>query len=428
MRARWVFAVLFAWCSGVQAATRDPFTEFAADWGGLRTFLRDHGVDIRVNYVSETVTNAHGGDRELWRYADQWSFATALDLDRFFGLNQAQFKITITDRNGRNLSKDAHLGSLLEVQEIWGRGQTWRWTQFFYDQKYLGGVLDWKIGRLPGGEDFADFSCEFLNLALCGNAPGNIAVNYWYNWPVSQWATRLKASLQGLGYVEIGAFEFNPRYLQTQNGLDLGEPGGATGVLVPVEIAWQPVFAGRLRGSYKFGGWYNSSRAPDAVDNTNRQPRLLDGGEPYEHNGEYGEYVNFLQQLTTAAPGDSTRGVTAFFNATFADERTSTLDSQVALGLAYIGPFASRPADSIGTAAARTHVNRRVAAAEALFNVTARVPVPIQGSEYVAEIFYSAQVGTWLQLRPDIQYVHQPGGAAHAPDDLIVGLRLSLVL
>ena len=411
------------------ASVRDPLMEFAEDWGGLRTFLYEHGVDIRVNYVSETATNARGGDRELWRYADQWSFSTALDLERFFGFQQAQFKITVTDRNGRNLSPDAHLGSLQEVQEIWGRGQTWHWTQFYYNQQYLGGMLDWKIGRLPGGEDFADFSCEFLNLALCGNPPGNIALSYWYNWPVSQWATRLKASLKGFGYVEIGVFESNPRYLLTRNGLDLSEPGGATGVLVPFEIVWQPVFDGlRLTGTYKFGGWYNSSRAPDAVDNTNRQPRLLDGGQPYEHNGEYGEYVNFAQQLTAASPGESKRGLGAFFNATFADKRTATLDSQIALGLLYTGPFASRPEDAVGTAAGRTHVNGRIAAAEALFNVTARTPVPVQGAELVTEIFYSAQIATWLQLRPDIQYVHRPGGVAHTTGDVIVGLRLSLVL
>jgi porin len=98
------------------------------------------------------------------------------------------------------------------------------------------------------------------------------------------------------------------------------------------------------------------------------------------------------------------------------------------LGLLYTGPFASRPADAVGTAAGRTHVNSRIAAAEALLNLTARTPVPVQGAEFVTEVFYSAQIATWLQLRPDIQYIYQPGGVAHVTDDVVVGLRLSLIL
>jgi porin len=393
-------------CSGPACAdVRNPFTDLALEWGGLRSYLRDRGIDVRVGYVSETVTNVQGGDEELWRYADQWTFATALDLEKLLGWDQAQFKITITDRNGRNLSSDAHLGSLQEVQEIYGRGQTWHWTQFSFNQKYLDGRLDWKIGRLVGGEDFADFSCEFVNLALCGPPPGNMAVNYWYNWPVSQWATRLKASLKGFGYVQAGVYEANPQYLLTRAGLNLGDPGHATGVLVPVEIGWTPVFRDGLGGIYKFGGWYNSSRTTDPVDG-----RL--------HDGEYGEYVNFLQRLTAPAGPASKRGLSAFLNSTSADRRTSILDNQSALGLIYIGPTSSREHDVIGIALGRTHVNPRIA----------RNLSPARGSEWVGEIFYGVAIDRWLELRPDIQYVYQPGGISRATDDVIVGLRLSVSL
>jgi porin len=253
-------------------------------------------------------------------------------------------------------------------------------------------------------------------------------VNYWYNWPVSQWATRLRASFKGFGYLELGVFEANSSYLPTRNALSLGDPGGATGMLLPFEIGWRPVFGGRLAGSYEFGGWYNSSRAPDAVDNTNRRSLLLEGGKPYEHNGEYGEYVSFVQQLTTVSSGRSACGLSAFFKATFADRRTSRIDSQVALGLLFTRPFVSRPDDEIGVGFARTHINSRIADAETLLDETVRAPVPVQGSEYVGDIFYSVRAAAWLELRPDLQYVHQPGGVAHTTDDVVVGVRLSVSL
>ena len=50
-----------------------------------------------------------------------------------------------------------------------------------------------------------------MNLTFCGAPPGNLVGSYWYNWPVSQWATEVKVSLKGLGYVQIGAFDVNSR-------------------------------------------------------------------------------------------------------------------------------------------------------------------------------------------------------------------------
>ena len=63
LRLQWT-AVLITCCSGAQAAVRDPFIELAIEWGGLRSFLREKGVDIRIGYVSETATDVQGGDRE----------------------------------------------------------------------------------------------------------------------------------------------------------------------------------------------------------------------------------------------------------------------------------------------------------------------------------------------------------------------------
>lgn len=415
-------------CSGAsRAGAPQPFgDDLTLDWDGFRTALRDKGFDFRVGYVSETATNVRGGDRELWRYADQWTFAATLDLQTLIGIGDAQFQITITDRNGRNLSNDAKLGSLEAVQEIYGRGQTWHWTEFWYDQQYLEGMLDWKIGRFSEGNDFAAFSCEFVNLTFCGAAPGNIAIRYWYNWPVSQWGARLMATFTHFGYVQLGAFEVNPNYLLTRNGLNLGDPDGGTGVVAPVEVGWLPRFSATLDGSYKFGAWYNSSRAADVVNNTMAQPLALAGSQPLMHNGEYGAYINFLQRLNVAPIAGSNKWIGAFLNATFADRRTSTIDNQIAVGIFYTGPIPSRPADDIGIAVGRTHVNSRITAIEAMNIAALPDPPGVQHSEYVGEIYYRVHSAGWLALRPDVQYLHEPGGIAQKKDDVIAGLKLSI--
>ena len=61
------------------------------------------------------------------------------------------------------MSDDAGLGTLQQVREVFGRGQTLRLTQFWYDQKFIDGVADWKTGRITF-EDFASFSCDFQKL------------------------------------------------------------------------------------------------------------------------------------------------------------------------------------------------------------------------------------------------------------------------
>lgn len=410
----------------VQAGAPPPFSDdLFPDWDGLRNGLRNDGIDLRVGYTSETATNVQGGDKELWRYADQWTFAATLDLKRLLGIDEAQFRIAVTDRNGRDLSADAHLDDLQQVQEVYGSNETWYWTQFWYDQKYLDGKLDWKIGRLTEGEDFAAFSCEFLNFTFCGAAPGNVVGSSWYNWPVSQWATRVKVNL-GFGYIQVGAFEVNPNYLLTRYALDLGDPHGATGVLAPFEVGWLPTFGKGLEGSYKVGAWYNSSKARDVVENTNGQPLALDGGVPPTRHGEYGAYFNFLQRLTGSLTGNSARGIRFFLNGVYADRRTSTLDTQIAAGVLYSGPIAWRPDDEVGLAIGRTHVNSRVAAVETLQNAVGQSPVGVQNAEYVGELFYKIQATGWLALRPDIQYVHDPDGIAKNTDDLVVGLRISV--
>jgi porin len=407
-----------AWAGAEQPFSQDLFL----DWNGVRSMLYDEGIDFRLGYVSETATNVQGGDRELWRYTDQWTFASTFDLQKLFGLNQALFKFTITDRDGQNLSQV--VPTLQQVQEVYGRGQTWRFTQFYYQQKFLDGAFDLKAGRLPVGEDFESFSCQFQNLTFCGAPAGNMVGNYWYNWPVSQWAIRLKGQIPGFGYLALGAYEINPSYLLTRYALDMGSPPGATGVMVPFEIGWQPNFGANLDGTYKFGGWYNSSTEADVIDNTNGLPLAIDGGTPLMRHGAYGAYVNFLQRVVSSG---GTQGLSLFFNVTYADRRTATLDNQYAAGLFYTGPLASRPADEVGFAIGRTHVNSRLTNLETtLQNNLALDPVGVQTSEWVSELYYNVHPAPWIDIRPNVQYVRHPNGVVEDEDDVFIGLKLAI--
>jgi porin len=415
--------------SGTAIADDAPKPHLTGDWGGVRSDLEKSGVDFELNYTSEIAYNATGGSKNAVRYTDQWAFSGSFDLERLLNIHDAEVQLTITDRNGRNLSDDAHLGTLQQVQEVFGRGQTWRLTQFWYDQKYFSRSLDWKIGRLTMGEDFAAFSCQFQNLTFCGSQPGNIVGDYWFNWPVSQWASRLKYNIDdGAGYFQVGAYQVNPGFLDNDPEAVLpGSPSGTTGVLIPVELAWSPqVGEDRLPGSYKIGVWYDTSTANDVFEDINGDPAVLTGLPFERRHGRYGFYVNLQQQVMRFDEDDASRGLTLFLNATVADHRTATTDNQIAFGAICKGAFDVRPKDEIALAVGRTHVNSRVADGERLQNGAGLGPVDVQDSEYAVELYYGLQATDWLMARPNLQFVHDPGGTSHNKDVLVIGLKTSI--
>ena len=397
-------------------------------WGGARTKLEKSGVNLGVDYTAETAYNAAGGSKDLVDYTDQWAFTGDFDLDRLLALHDAEFKLAITKRNGQNLSDDADLGTLQQVQEVFGRGQTWRLTQLWYDQKYFSKFVDWKIGRLTAGEDFASFDCAFQNLTFCGSQPGNLVGDYWFNWPVSQWATRLKFNFAGDISFQAGAYETNPHFLNTTDAMLPLFPSGATGVRVPVELGWSPHLGkDQLTGSYKIGAWYDSSTADDVFDDKNHDPAVVTGLSPARRHGRYGVYANFEQQVLRFDANDASRGLSFFLNGTFADKRTATLDNQVAVGLVTTGLFDARPDDEIGFAVGRTHVNENVAHGERLQNEDAPgSPVDVQHSEYALELYYGLQATGWFMARPNIQFIADPGGTSHNKDVVVIGLKTDL--
>ena len=188
------------------------------DWNGQRIALQQKGYDFSLGYTGEVATlldsdhySSHGTE-----YADQFAIGVHFDLNRILGWQDTEAQITVTERNGRSLSNSSAAlnGHLSSVQEVWGRGQTWRLMDFWIKKKFLEQKLDLKVGRFGEGEDFNSFDCDFQNLALCGSQVGNWVGDQWYNWPVSQWAARAKYNFTPDVYAQVGAYEYNPENLE----------------------------------------------------------------------------------------------------------------------------------------------------------------------------------------------------------------------
>ncbi len=352
------------------------------------------------------------------------------DLQKIIGLPGGSFGITLVDRWGGNLAADAGIPALQLLNEVYGRGNIVRLEEFAYKQKLFDDRVELTLGRLAFGDEFFSFSCDFINLTFCGAPPGNIVGDYIYNWPISQWAAIGRLNLRPDVYLKAAVYDSNPAYLDTTPNIALlpSFPAESQGVIVPVELGWKPKF-GALAGDYTFGGWYNSSAAPNVATSLNGQPISVSGLPGVPGHGRYGFSLLLQQQLThNSASADPKSGVYAFFNATFADRRTSEQYSQIALGLFQQGVGPSRPKDGFGVALGTTEVNPSIAYGQTWANALGVGPGYVQHNEYATEAWYGWQATGWMNLKFDAQYVICPGGYT-APTNrnaFVLGLRTTV--
>jgi porin len=259
-----------------------------------------------------------------------------------------------------------------------------------------------------------------MNLSLCGSVPGNLAGSYWYNWPVSQWSGRLRYN-DGNRYIQGAVYEANPRNLE--NSFSFGHYSGATGVLVPFEIGWDPdpAATGRI-GIYKIGGWYSNTPGDDLILGIDGRPRILTGAPALQRRDRYGFWFSMQQQIFgEAANGKFLNGGAFFLNVTVTDHRTSAIDDQIAAGFWWKGIIPALPDDVLGIGLARTHVNSLVAYGDSLAGAQS---LP----EYVAEIYFSLHPFDWIEMRPNLQLIHNPGGIKSAQDIGVLGLKAGITL
>ncbi|MDU9405374.1 carbohydrate porin [Pseudomonas sp. zfem004] len=404
------------------------------DWGGTRTDLLEKGYDFTLGYTGEMGSNLHGGyshDRAA-RYSDQFTFGVNMDLQKILGWHDTEFQLTVTERHGNNISNDRindpRVGGFTSAQEVWGRGETWRLTQMWIKQKYFDGALDVKFGRFGEGEDFNSFPCDFQNLAFCGSQVGNWVGGIWYNWPVSQWALRVRYNLNDELYAQVGVFEQNPSNLESGNGFKLSG-SGTQGAVMPVELVWSPRLNG-LKGEYRAGYYYSNAKAQDVLKDSNGAPAAISGAAYRSSSSKHGLWLGVQQQVTAQA-SDQSRGLSLFANATVHDKKTNAIDNYVQAGVVYKGPFDARAKDDIGFALARVHVNpgyrknaRLINQAAGLYDYDNPGYLPVQDTEYSAELYYGIHLANWLTVRPNLQYIRHPGGVSHVDDALIGGLKI----
>jgi porin len=396
------------------------------DWGGLRTDLKNDGIDIVGHYVSETAGNPVGGAEQGGAYADEFGLGADIS-SKLLGWDGGTLHSLITERAGSDLSKDK-IGNLLTVQEIYGDGQTVRITQLSYEQKLFGNTLDLEAGDINTETDFAASPkyfgaalwCNYQNNAICGTpiaAPVNS--NGYVAYPASALGARVKVNLSPNIYIGTGAYEVNPTLYTSSNGFKLGTDG-AEGVLTVIEAGWTADFGG-MAGNYRVGGYYDNSGNRTAVGQATRfipadSPVLSE--LPFANRaGRNGGWVLADQQIQA----DSAKTGTVLFGALeYGDHNTALITWYGEAGVLRQGTFVGRDGDSVALGFAIANLN------DELLQFEKTHGTPGTSQEFVLELNYGVAVAPWLNMRPGVQYVWHPSGEDERRNALVLALKTSV--
>ena len=400
------------------------------DWGGLRSDLHSHGIDLTLDYTGQLAANLAGGRKTGADYAQQVQLKADVDWGKLAGAKGFSTHVILVNRAGRNLGTDYVGDNLFQPQSVYGGagGVPVHLVEAYGEEKLAGGRIDLAAGRLPVGEDFATspLYCDFLNTAVCGYPHSLPAKVGFTAFPNSTWGARVRIAPAAHLYLQGGAYQVRPQF-GGQWGFDWGW-SGTTGTYLPLELGYEPVFgASGLPGHYKLGFAHDTSDHPDVLRDASGLPFVLTGAPPAIHAGRNSAYVLADQMVHRFGEGP-TNGLIVLGGYVWSDRNTSQFSRFAFLGAIAPSPLAGRPHDNIGVVAAWAKISDPLVETQAL-QAAAGLPlagqaVGVQSSETVVEARYEVALGKGLSLTPDFQYIIRPGAARTYPNATVVGLQV----
>ncbi|QWA30792.1 carbohydrate porin [Pseudomonas sp. RC3H12] len=394
-------------------------TAFAADntltgdWGGLRHQLSADGITFTGDYSGETAYNAHGGLHRSARYSQNLKLGTQFDLSKLYGLdNGGKVQLTINDRRGNSASEDL-VGNRLPIQENYG-GLYTRLTELSYERN-LSPSLNLKLGYMAMGNDLGGLDsgilCNFMNAGFCGHPLNMSGGSGWTNYPNAHLGARLKYDLAPDWQLRVAAFNVDPESNgNSSRAWHLG-PKHSTGTVLPLELVYK--LRGELPGEYKVGYYYDSSNVK----------RI---GSSEEVAGRGGHYL-LVDQAVWNDPALPGRSLHAFGQYSASSKAASPFTKWYGAGVVLYQPFVGRPRDTVALGYGRAVPNPRSRDVLEAAAFNAGQPFPdIDSAEQLIELSYGYQATPWLNLRPDVQYIVEPGAFSGKDIDnaLVVGLQV----
>ncbi|KZL25321.1 carbohydrate porin [Pseudovibrio sp. WM33] len=379
----------------------EKWDKATGDWGGVRTNLKQEGVEFFSNLVSDFLANPVGGLSQGRAYSGAFISSIELNLERIVGWKGAKFGFGFSQGLGQDLSAET-IGNKFDVNQAF-IGKIFGLSQLKFSQTLWDEAVDIEFGRLTVGKSFAGTEAfhYYVNNGANGT-PSQIGVNIhsFTTDPFNQWGLYGRYLMSPFLYVSGGLYNasadalinadrgFNFRFNPEDGILYIGQGGLFVG---KDKIGWG------LPGRYHLGGYYDSSDYTLLAD-----PAL-------KKAGNWGLYA-IADQMVYRESGD--QGLMVWGVVTFAPEqRVNTFPWGGNAGLYYRGLFPDRDED--------------VTALGVIWGLFSE-DLAGQSYEMVVEVNHRFQLAPWAYWTADLQYVINPDGRRKISNAVVAGFELSI--
>jgi porin len=408
-----------------------PDEHLLGDWGGLRTDLRNLGIDVNLDFTTESAGNFSGGLRQGFAYAQQIGLQVDIDWGKIAGTTGFSTHFAAVNRAGSNLSGEYIGDNVIQAQEIYGAGfSTAVHAVWLYaEQKLLDGRIDAVLGRIFPGMDFAasPLYCNFMTLTICGHPRALTAEQGFIDWPSNTWGGRVRVRPTPETYAMAGVYASQPFPAGGTTGFDWST-NNVTGSVYAVEVGWEPVLGpDRLPGHYKVGVAYDTSNFPDNFYDTLDTSYVLTGLLPRQDHGRTQIWFTFDQMVFRNGPLPN-QGLTVLGAYAHDAPDTSLYQNFVWGGLLYSGFWRSRPTDQIGLGITYYQISPSLSQTESLeqaFGLPPSYPYGVQNHAMVFELNYQIAAYRGITVQPEFEFFLHPGGvsSARVPNAAVLGLK-----
>lgn len=407
--------------------TRDTLT---GDWGGSRSDLSAHGVDIGLAYVGEALGDVSGGMKRGWSYEGRAELDLDLDLDKLLGWQGGTAHASVFQIHHTNGTPAAtYTGSLADPSNIEARQATRLYT-LWLQQDFFGDAISVRAGQLAADDEF-----------LTSETAGSL-INGTFGWPV---LTSANQTSGGPGYplptpgvrvaveptesitIRAGVFSgdpagddcFDDAQVCNKHGTTFSMSGG-TLWMGEIQYAINQGEGEGLPGVYKLGGWYETGNFADQRYGFDSGGALVSQADPgfaetYNHSGDHGIYAIADQTVWHDKNGHA---LSIFARTGGAPSDRNLVSFYADGGLGYVGLIPGRDNDTLALGVAYMKISGDARNLDRDTQaLTADPAYPLRDHETVFELSYTAQVAPWWSVQPDFQYIVHPGGHVTNPED-----------
>jgi porin len=366
-----------------------------------RDYLEDHGLTFDLVYTADGFMNTRGGintdDSE--EYRGDISLYVELDTSKAELWEGGTFFLHLQEEHGYGITRE-HVGDYQVLDNI-DADDFKQVSEFWYRHSIYEDLFWLKLGKMEATCDFGGSTCKYMGMEFINSSAGLIPTVPMPSSPNQDWG------------VVLG---FNPnKWFSINTGVYEGRNDGGRSIRHTTEnlygpmVLVEPAFHGQIadrKSDFFLGGWWNGDR----IENFEF---VEEDEDTWTFTENYGWYLIWNLEIWKEETKDEEgfEGVGLFTQYGWNLNDRNDVDVYYGGGFNWTGAIPTRNDDVLGLGA---------------FNVNFSDKAEFEKEfETAIELFYKGQITGWMWLKPDFQYIINPGGTDNK-DALAAGLRLEI--